>query len=281
MRSKERTSSESLWKLHVITATSGYFWFRGRALSSNLYQTTIFVCACLQSCFSAFFSRSSSKTRKEKLIFNKSAEKRRKRTKISTRYQLNEAAFVVCDNKVFRECGAGWGWLREGLRSRMTFEAFESHEIALSRHPCMNYQVRFTFPSPLALSPSSSPFSLRCEYIFTFHLIIDWGRSRFVYYLCRYRKNSPENENIFTFTPKFSKIYFRRQLASSEQLRVLTRHFRMQQLTCGAHWWAAGATGPREALSEQYFAPCLLLCQPPEKTRDENAISCRLITASR
>lgn len=94
------------------------------------------------------------------------------------------------------------------------------------------------------------------------------------------KKFAGEREHFYVH-PKFSKIYFRKQLASSEQLRVLTRHFRMQQLTCGAHWWAAGATGPREALSEQYFAPCLLLCQPPEKTWDENAISCRLITASR
>lgn len=73
---------ESLWKLHVITATSGYFWFRGRALSSNLYQTTIFVCACLQSCFSAFSSRSSTKTRTENLFLTKSREKTQKNENI-------------------------------------------------------------------------------------------------------------------------------------------------------------------------------------------------------
>lgn len=50
----------------------------------------------------------------------------------------------------------------------------------------------------------------------------------------------------------------------------LTLHFRMQQLTCGAHWRVAGAMGPREALSEQYSAPCLLLCQPPETRKKGN-----------
>ena len=46
---------------------------------------------------------------------------------------------------------------------------------------------------------------------------------------------------------------------------VLTLHFRMQQLTCEVHLIVARAMGPIEALAEQYFAPCLLLCQPPEK----------------
>lgn len=56
---------------------------------------------------------------------------------------------------------------------------------------------------------------------------------------------------------------------------VLTLHFQMQQLTCEVHLIVARAMGPKEALAEQYFAPCLLLCQPPERirTKIENMIN--------
>lgn len=132
---------------------------------------------------------------------------------------------------------------------------FREPHIALSQG-CMYYQVRFTFPSLLALSLSSLPFfASLCVYI---HFSLN-NRLRQVsvcVLLVQIQKKIAGEQELFYVHPEFSKIYFRRQrsLASSDNSSYLPGIFRCNN-------WHVGLIGEllgRRARERHYRSNILL-----------------------
>lgn len=103
-------------------------------------------------------------------------------------------------------------WCRVGIviRRRVThsndiwsFREPRDRLIAASLHE-LSSSLHFSIATR-SLSVLLAFFAPLCVYIH-FSLNNRLRQVSVVYYLCRYRKNSPENENIFTFTPNFRKF---------------------------------------------------------------------------